>query len=112
MNAVGHVPNLVGQDIQNVGREKPEDIEQVKQLAQQFEGVFLSLLSKELRATIEGDGLFGSESSDSYGGLFDMFIGEHLASAQPLGIASLFVEHYEHNLKPDTNPSSTLSTKA
>ena len=46
--------------------------EQIDQVATEFEGVFVSLLIKELRSTTEGDGFFGSEDSDSFGSMFDL----------------------------------------
>ena len=68
------------------GEEKEERIEQV---ASEFESVFLSLLLKEMRNTLdqENGGLFGGEGSDTLGGMFDMFMGKHLADSSPLGIS-------------------------
>ena len=55
----------------------------------EFESMFVSLLLKEMRNTLDtGEGgLFGSEQSDTFGGMFDQFMGQHLAEASPLGIA-------------------------
>ncbi|MEM0927641.1 MAG: hypothetical protein AAGJ83_16460, partial [Planctomycetota bacterium] len=61
---------------------------EMAELASEFESVFLSMLLKELRQSLD-DGFFGGESSDSMGGMFDMFIGKHLADASPLGIGNL-----------------------
>ena len=68
--------------------------EQVESVGEEFESLFLSLLLKEMRTSDE-EGLFGDESSDSYGGLFDMFMGQHLASQSPLGIQKMMAEQYE-----------------
>ena len=68
-----------------------------EEVSKQFEGVFISLLVKEMRNTTEEGGFFGSESTDSFGSMFDMYMGEHLAEAQPLGISSLWVQQYEMN---------------
>lgn len=58
-------------------------------VGKEFESVFVSLLLKEMRNTLDtGEGgLFGSEQSDTFGGMFDQFMGQHLAEASPLGIA-------------------------
>lgn len=53
--------------------------------ASQFEELFVSLMLKQMRETLD-EGLFGKESSDSFGAIFDLFMGKHLASANPLGI--------------------------
>jgi len=63
--------------------------EQADKMGKEFESVFVSLLLKEMRNTLDtGEGgLFGSEQSDTFGGMFDQFMGEHLADSSPLGIA-------------------------
>ena len=60
------------------------------QLAKEFEGIFLSLLIKEMRKTgFEGEGLFQGDKSDIYGGLFDQFMAQHLVTGSGLGIAEM-----------------------
>ena len=41
------------------------------QVAQDFESVFASMLLKEMRQSLEPGSLFGEDSGDVYGGLFD-----------------------------------------
>ena len=73
---------------------------QMENLAEEFESVFLSLLLKEMRGSSQEEGgLFGGESSDSYGGLCDMFMGQHLAKDSPLGIGRMLLQQYEKNAK-------------
>jgi hypothetical protein len=50
--------------------------------------------------------LFGGESSDTYGAIFDQFMGEHLAQSNPLGIADAFKQAVA------TNGLESLSVKA
>ena len=69
--------------------------EQIAAVGVEFEGVFLSMMLKEMRNSLENGGFFGEEGSDTYGGMFDLFIGKHLASSQPLGISELLVEQYQ-----------------
>ncbi len=57
----------------------------VESAASQFEELFVSLMLKQMRETLD-EGLFGKESSDSFGAIFDMYMGKHLASSNPLGI--------------------------
>lgn len=59
------------------------------ELGAQFESLFASLMLKELRQTVSEEGLFAGDSSDTYGGLFDMFLGQHIAQGSPLGIGKL-----------------------
>ena len=62
----------------------------VEKAIKDFEGLFLSMMIKELRQTSSGEGLFPGDASDTYGGMFDMFLGDHLASAGSIGIGQLF----------------------
>lgn len=60
----------------------------VEKVGNEFEAVFLSLMLKEMRNTLdtENGGLFAGEGSDTLGGMFDMFMSQHMAKSQPLGI--------------------------
>lgn len=66
---------------------------EMESVGKDFEGVFLSMMIKEMRNTLDG-GFFGEEASDTYGGMFDMFIGQHLADSKPLGVADMLLEQY------------------
>jgi flagellar protein FlgJ len=63
------------------------DAQAKAQAARDFEGVFLSLLLKEMRSTLEQGGLFGGDNSDVQGGLFDYFMGQSLAESGGVGLA-------------------------
>ena len=84
------------EEIQAAAKKTAAKMEKV---GKDFEGVFLSLMLKEMRNTLEEGGFFGEESSDTYGGMFDMFIGQSMAETKPLGIANLLVENYARNQK-------------
>src|SRR5688572_22962894 len=65
----------------------------IARIASDFESVFVSLVLKEMRQTLEPGTLFGNDSGDLYGGLFDLFLGKHLVQAGGLGIGDM-VKHY------------------
>ncbi len=67
----------------------------IEEASSEFESVFLSLMLKEMRNTLDSEegGLFGGDGSDTYGGMFDMFMGQHLSEASPLGIGDAIKEH-------------------
>ena len=62
----------------------------VEKAIKDFEGLFLSMMIKEMRQTSSGDGLFSGDTSDTYGGMFDMFLGNELAAGKGLGLESVF----------------------
>ena len=55
-----------------------------------FESLFLSMMIKELRQTNSGEGLFPGDTSDTYGGMFDMFLGKELSKGKGIGLESIF----------------------
>lgn len=55
-------------------------------LAQEFESLFVSQLIKEMRQSSE-EGLFPGDESDTFGGMFDMFLGRHIAENGGIGLA-------------------------
>ncbi|MEL7497674.1 MAG: rod-binding protein [Planctomycetota bacterium] len=77
---------------------------EIEKIASDFESMFVSLMLKEMRNTLdsEGGGLFAGEGSDSYGGMFDMFMGQHLAEAKPLGIADAIETYLNRALAEST----------
>ena len=71
----------------------------IESVASEFESIFLSLMLKEMRNTLDSEegGLFGKEGSDTFGGMFDLFMGQHLAKAQPLGIGDAVKGYLSHS---------------
>ena len=80
-------------------RFESEALSQTASAAEDFESVFVSLLLKELRQSTSGEGLFGGEASDSYGAMFDLYLGQHLAQHGNFGISDL-VSRYLHQATP------------
>jgi flagellar protein FlgJ len=57
--------------------------------AKEFEATFLSMLLKEMRQTLDEDGgFFPGDKSDTHGGLFDLYLGRHLADGGGVGMAA------------------------
>lgn len=73
----------------SLAKPRQVDPQRIDKVAREFDGVFYSLLLKELRQSLEPDTLFPQDSSDVLGGLFDMFLGQHLAQSGSLGIGAL-----------------------
>ncbi len=59
----------------------------IEQTGKHVEALFLSMLLKEMRQTLGEDGLFAGDTSDVHGGLFDMYLGKHLADSGGVGMA-------------------------
>jgi len=68
-----------------------DPVQQEEKLLKQFESVMLSMVLKQMRQTGTGEeGLFPGDSSDTLGGMFDMYLGEHLAESGGFGLMDAF----------------------
>jgi Rod binding domain-containing protein len=52
-----------------------------------------------MRQSLDQGSLFGDDRADIYGGMFDMFLGQHIAQGGGLGIARM-VKHQLEIAKP------------
>ena len=99
------------------GKEKWEkEQERMKKVGQDFEALFFSMMLKEMRKSIssdEGGGMFACEGSDTYGGMFDTFIGEHMATSGQLGLAEIVTKSvvalHEQKTNPDAADTNTTN---
>lgn len=57
-----------------------------------FESLFASQLLKEMRKTLDPETMFGGDSGDVYGGMFDLFLGQQIAQSGGLGLANMVRE--------------------
>jgi len=68
----------------------------LKEVAQQFEAIFINIMLKEMRKTIPKDGLLsGDLSSTIYREMMDTALSEHIAKAGGFGLG----EHIYRELK-------------
>ena len=58
-------------------------------VGRQFESMFVSMLIKQMRQTVDGQSMFGSDPGDIVGGMFDQFMGDHIGEAGRFGIAQM-----------------------
>ncbi len=76
-------------EIQGLKQSEAKDPESIANAAEEFESVFLSMLLKNMRATVSEDGLFAGDKSDTLGGMFDLFMSQHLANSDALGVSKM-----------------------
>jgi Rod binding domain-containing protein len=80
-----------------LGTQAHASSERAKQMAAEgFESLFASLLVKEMRQSLDQDTMFGQDRSEILGGLFDFYMGSHLAQSGRLGIGDMI----KHQLSP------------
>lgn len=82
--------------------------EATKGVAQQFESLFLNLMLKEMRKTVNRSGLLGSDAMETYEQMFDQQIALGMSKAGGIGLAP-FIEQQitKHSpVLPSTGDSS------
>lgn len=87
----------------------PENLPSDQAAAKKLEGLFLSMLIKEMRESSTEDGLFAGDDAGVQGGIFDMMMGEYLAEQNAgLGISRyLLAAQGSQSPAGDTGSSSS-----
>lgn len=81
----------------------------IKDVATDFESIFMSTLLKEMRQTSGEEGLFAGDTSDVQGGMFDMFLGQYLAQTGGMGLASYLNQQMQPPQPNKTNATKTAN---
>lgn len=76
-------PPILGANGMPDARRSPAEV------GRSFEAMFASMVVKQLRQTSDGDSIFPNDKGDVIGGMFDQFLGDHIARAGDLGIARM-----------------------
>ena len=87
-------PITVGNDLRNQAKTLEADPKELDRVAVEFESVFLTLLLKEMRESMTTGGLFENDPGGTYGSLFDLYMGRHLAESGGVGLAETIRQHY------------------
>ena len=87
-----------------LSKTNPQDAARV---AQDFESVFASLMLKEMRKTLEPGAMFGEDSADVYGGLFDLYLGQQMSQSGGFGLAKMVREALQRTERSPAEPVET-----
>jgi len=88
----------------------------LKQVAKQFEGIFIQMMLKSMRDASMGDAIFDSDQSKLYRDMFDKQVALDMANSKGIGIADSLVRQLsrdksEQNKEEITNISLNLEMK-
>jgi Rod binding domain-containing protein len=103
------VSGLLSGQLGAAGAAAPAGQADAKAVGAEFEGVFLSMLLKQMRQSLD-EGFFAGDSGDSFGGMFDLFLGKQLAEASPIGVGDLLTQQYAKNAARDGAESAHAPT--
>ena len=85
---------------ENLLQKLPPDAE-LKEVAEQFEAIFLNQMLKQMREAKLSDGIFDNSATEKYNSLLDLEQSKHLASSVNLGIADALVRQLGTKLNVD-----------
>ena len=68
-------------------RDNPQ--EAVREVAQQFESVFVTMMMKAMRASLPKDGMFASSQMDTYQDMMDQQLALDISQGDGLGLAAV-----------------------
>ena len=76
----------------------------LKQVAKQFEGIFIQMMLKSMRDASMGDAIFDSDQSELYRDMFDKQIALDMANSKGIGIAESLIRQLGKNIpnKPES----------
>lgn len=75
--------------------------EAIKEVAKQFESVFLSMVMKSMRQAKLADSVMDSKQSEFYRDMYDQQMSIHLAGKPGVGLADMIVKQLSPKPKPD-----------
>ncbi len=78
--------------LKQAARENPENIETLRNVAQQFESMFMQMVLKSMRSASLGDSLFDTDQSLFYRDMFDQQLAVKLSGNGGMGLADMLVE--------------------
>jgi Rod binding domain-containing protein len=74
------------------GRAARDDKSALRETAQQFEAMFLQMMMKSMRESVEKSDLTQSEHADMFEGMFDREVSMAMARRNSLGVADMLVQ--------------------
>ena len=80
----------------------------LKQVAKQFEGIFIQMMLKSMRDASMGDEIFDSDQSKLYRDMFDKQVALDMANSKGIGIADSMVRQLSRN-KPEQSEAESLN---
>jgi Rod binding domain-containing protein len=99
MNSISNV-NLPPPSLAASPMDRPDARATPEDAGMKFEGMFASMLIKQMRQSLNHPGLFGNDPSDVLGGLFDHFMGQYIGQQGRLGIGAMMQKQIEKRSDP------------
>lgn len=83
--------------------ESGDSQDTLREVAQQFEAIFVNMMMKSMREASLADGLLDSEQIEQYQGMFDQQMALELTKGRGLGLADMLVRQLGGDVNPFVN---------
>ena len=84
---------------QNTLLPKDENNQDLKNVAEQFESIFVHQMLKQARQSKLAEGIFNSEAQDTFNNMLDIEYSQILSKKNNFGIAEALIKQFEPNFK-------------
>jgi Rod binding domain-containing protein len=84
----------------------------LRETAQQFEALFLQMMMKSMRESIEKSDLLNSSHTETYEGLFDREVSLAMAKRNAVGLADMLVQAQERQMSTMTTEQALQAREA
>ncbi|NUF27937.1 flagellar assembly peptidoglycan hydrolase FlgJ [Gilliamella sp. ESL0254] len=104
-NTIGQSINRFAYDLSGLNQLKRSAIngssESVKQVAKQFESLFINMMMQSMRKAVPESGLFSQSATQLFTSMFDQQIAQQ-AAGKGFGLADIITKQLTHNTSPST----------
>jgi flagellar protein FlgJ len=83
----------------------------LRETAQQFEALFLQMMLKSMRDSIEKSDLMASDHSDTFEGMFDREVAHAMAKRNALGLADMLVDVHKRQMSAMVPAAEALAMR-
>ncbi len=90
------------------GRLQQPTAEDIREVAQQFESVFVEMMLKQMRAATPGESMFGGNAEDTYRSLFDRQMALQVARGEGIGLAPMIEREMRRNVGLETDEAQAV----
>ena len=97
-------------ELRRVSNQEGDDAETMRQVAGQFESLFINMMLKSMRQASLADGMFDSSQSDMYQDIADQQLAMDLSSRGGLGLQEAILRQLTGNTAIESKRNSTDST--
>lgn len=94
------------------GRARDNDPEAVREVADQFEALFVQMMLKSMRDATEKGGLFDNDQSKLYQGMFDKQIAMEFTGGKGIGFSDMLVNQLSGRFSGVNNRGRTNAVEA